>query len=80
MGILDAAANPQVARHGTAPRDDRRELRRGMRGDAVRLHGAGDLHGGVRRIGEHAQGIGSNPALDETVVLDALRLLSEERR
>ena len=74
MRVLHHALDAQRRRDRTAPTDDDAPIRRGMHGDAVRLHVAGNAHMLVGRVRQNAQGIRARPALDKIVALRALHL------
>src|SRR5678815_445515 len=74
MRVLHDAVDAQRGGDGAPPANDDAQLGRWMHRHAVRLHVARNAHVLIGRIRNDAQGIGARPALDEIVILTALRL------
>ncbi len=77
MRVGDNGRDPHPAGDRAPPADGHRPARRGMHHDAVRLDQARDIHGPVRRIGDHVGRVAVAPGLDELVAPCVRRLLSE---
>lgn len=78
VGVADVTRDGELALCGALPCDDRGPFWRGVGSDAVGAHGAGDADGGVRRVRENAESVGTGPSLDEVIVGCAVEVSGEE--
>ena len=73
MSVLHCAGHSGRDGSRRLPADDGTPLRCGVTGDAVRLHVAGNPNMLITAVGEHAERVGTGPALDEVIALRLLR-------